>query len=61
MSKFFKRVLALVILPLSVLLSGCNSENAFSDGKEPSRPRQDHYKWELLDKPMIRSANNSLS
>ena len=47
MSKFFKRVLALVILPLSVLLSGCNSENAFSDGKEPSRP--DGVKLERID------------
>nr|AKN38172.1 hypothetical protein [Vibrio splendidus] len=35
MSKFFKMVLALVVLPVSVLLSGCNSENVFSDGTRP--------------------------
>ncbi|MGL5671884.1 MAG: Ig-like domain-containing protein [Plesiomonas shigelloides] len=38
MSKFSKGLLALVVLPLLVLLSGCNSEGAFSDPKDPPVP-----------------------
>ncbi|HIF5961069.1 TPA: Ig-like domain-containing protein [Vibrio parahaemolyticus] len=38
MSKYFKEILTLVVLSLLVLLFGCNSENAFSDSKEPPVP-----------------------
>ncbi|HHF0540791.1 TPA: Ig-like domain-containing protein, partial [Vibrio alginolyticus] len=37
MSKFFKGLFVLLGLPLLVLLSGCNSEGAFSEPQESSK------------------------
>lgn len=39
MNHCFKKLFAKVLFPLFMLLTGCNSEGAFSDSKEPSVPR----------------------
>ena len=36
------------------------AEEKFKWPKRSDEARQDHYKWELLDKPVIRAASSSL-
>ncbi|MGL6176811.1 MAG: Ig-like domain-containing protein, partial [Vibrionaceae bacterium] len=38
MSQFFKSLLALIVLPLFVLLTGCNSEGALTGEAPPAEP-----------------------
>ncbi|TMX47092.1 hypothetical protein DA099_14000, partial [Photobacterium damselae] len=61
MSKYFKRVLTLLALPLLVLLSGCNSENAFSDGKEPSMPEVKLERIDIVASPITTSGVSELT
>ncbi|MDC8856112.1 hypothetical protein PRZ62_21915, partial [Shewanella algae] len=48
MNKFFKAFLVLTVLPLLMLLSGCNSEGAFS-GSETSPPPPKEIVLERID------------
>ncbi|WP_138974728.1 hypothetical protein [Photobacterium damselae] len=54
-------MLTLLALPLLVLLSGCNSENAFSDGKEPSMPEVKLERIDIVASPITTSGVSELT
>lgn len=49
MNQYFKGLLTLIVLPLLILLSGCNSENMFVESKESGQLEQVDTALERVD------------